>query len=115
MSDLDPETDLVIPFLQGTLYVSRTIDGEEIHGPNRLEYGEPELDVNSGLSFFPYRITFDSLRKARPNLSRRKFAPVGISTEARRTWTGGLQIKIRGSRAYSEFSRAEFRTISNYL
>jgi len=114
MSDLDPETDVVTRFSQGTLYVRGKTE-EEIHGSSKLEYGEPELDMSSGLSFFPYCIPLDSLRKARLNLSRRKFMSIETQTEARRTWTGGLQLRIKGDSNYSEFSRSEFRTISNYL
>ena len=116
-AEVKPEDNIQINFVEGSLNV---LGEKEIEAPgdgNRLHYGMKHYGMKYGTFDSPAEyvnfVPLESLTRLRR--FQFQYKEIDKHTEARRTLTGRLQIRRKGSILNSTFSRKEFRTIEQYL
>jgi len=116
-AEVKPEDNIRINFVEGSLNVLGEKEIEVRGDGNRLHYGMKHYGMKYGtfdsLAEYVNFVPLESLTRLRR--FQFEYKEIDEHTEARRTLTGRLQIRRKGSILNSTFSRKEFRTIEQYL
>src|SRR3989344_2825212 len=107
-----PKDNIQINFVEGSLNVLGEKEIEARGDGNRLHYGMKYGTFDS-LGEYVNFVPLESLTRLRR--FQFEYKEIDEHTEAKRTLTGGLQVRRKGSILNSTFSRKEFRTIEQYL
>ena len=121
-AEVKPEDNIQINFVEGSLNVLGEKEIEVRGDGNRLHYGMKHYGMKHyGMKYGTFDspaeyvnfVPLESLTRLRR--FQFQYKEIDKHTEARRTLTGGLQVRRKGSILNSTFSRKEFRTIEQYL